>query len=134
MTEKKLPDLTDPLTQPFWEGTANGIIRVQRCDNCGYLRWPPATLCQNCQTIGGTWVEVSPQGTLYSYVTYHRAFDTAFEDDIPYTVALVALDDGPRMYGRLLGEVETSSVGKPVRAVFEKVAPEVTYVWWELAG
>ena len=73
-------------------------------------------------------------GTLWSFAEYHRAFDPAFADDLPYTVALVELDDGPRMYGRLLGDPSTFAVGARVHAVFEPVTEEVTMVRWEIDG
>jgi uncharacterized protein len=125
-----MPDLSDPLVAPFFAASAEGRLVVQRCPACGYRRWPPGPMCPQCQTIGNDWADVRPTGTLYSYVTYHRALNPAFANEVPYTVGLVELDDGPRMYGRLTGDYKTDRVGTPVQAVFKPVIPEVAFVWW----
>ena len=127
---RPMPDLGDPLVAPFFAATAEGRLVVQRCAECGYLRWPPGPLCPQCQTVGGDWADVRPAGALYSYATYQRALGRAFADDVPYTVGLIELDDGPRMYGRLIGDHEAARVGMRVQAVFEPVTPEVTFVRW----
>ena len=130
---KPLPDLEDPLTAPFWSAAREGTLVAQKCAACGYLRWPPGPICNECQTPGGEWTELSPTGTLYSYAEYHRALAPAFKDDIPYVVALVELDEGPRMYGQFRGKVETGDIGRKVRAAFEPVTADVTFVRWEVA-
>jgi uncharacterized OB-fold protein len=128
--EKPMPDVEDPLTAPFWAATAERKLMVQKCGHCGYLRWPPGPLCPECQRAGGDWTEVQPTGTLWSIATYHRALDPAFAGDVPYTVALVELDDGPRMYGRITGDPAALELDGPVRATFDDVAPGVTFVGW----
>jgi hypothetical protein len=127
---RPLPDVADALTAPFWAATAAGKLVVQACAGCGYLRWPPGPLCPECQTEGGTWTEVRPTGSLWSVATYHRALDPAFAGQVPYSVALVELDDGPRMYGQISGEPGTFVLDTPVRAAFDEVAPGVTLVGW----
>jgi uncharacterized OB-fold protein len=131
---KPLPDLTDPLTAPFWQATREGTLLVQKCGECGYLRWPPGPVCTECQTTGGVWTPVGPAGVLYSYAEYHRALAPAFKDEVPYAVGLIELDDGPRMYGALVGLARTEDIGQRVHAVFDPVTPEVTLVKWQLSG
>lgn len=130
MTGRPLPDVNDPLTAPFWAATANRKLMVQACAECGYLRWPPGPLCPECQAEGGKWTEVRAAGSLWSVATYHRALDPAFAEEVPYSVALVELDDGPRMYGRITGDPETFVPDARVRAKFDDVAPGVTLVGW----
>lgn len=127
---RPVPDVDDPRTAPFWAAAADGQLVVQRCPACGALRWPPGPVCTECLTPGGEWAPVRPTGTLYSYAEYHRALDPAFAAEVPYVVALVELDDGPRMYGRFHGPVSTQTVGRRVRAVFDEVAPGVRLVSW----
>jgi uncharacterized OB-fold protein len=91
-------------------------------------------MCPECQADRGVWTEVRPTGLLWSVATYHRALDPAFADEVPYSVALVELDDGPRMYGRLSGDPETFVLDTPVRATFSDVAPGVTLVGWTPEG
>ena len=134
MAESKFPDVNDPSTAPFWKGTKDGKVVVQACTKCGYLRWPPGPLCNECLSSDSEWKEISPSGTLWSYAVYHRAMNPRFKDQIPYTVALVELDDGPRMYGRLVGEPAKIEPGMPVRAVFQEIEPGVTVVNWEISA
>lgn len=129
---KPLPDVTDPLTAPFWSAARAGKLVAQKCARCGYLRWPPGPVCNECLQPGGQWTPLSPTGTLYSYAEYHRALDPAFADDIPYTVGLVELDDGPRVYGMMRGTLATADIGEKVQAVFDPATPEVTFVRWEV--
>lgn len=134
MTEYRgpLPNLDDPLTAPFWRAARAHQIVVQRCSSCRYLRWPPTPLCPECQTEAGEWTQIRPTGTLYSVATYHRALDPAFAEAVPYTVALVQLDDGPRMYGVMVGADATLTLDEPVHAVFDDVTADVTLVRWTM--
>lgn len=133
MTSAVLPDVTDELTAPFWAGTARGVLLVQRCTHCAHLRWPPAPLCPACQSCGADWIEVDPSGTLISYCVYHRAFDKAFADLVPYAVGYVQLAAGPRLHGLLTGALDGLAVDAPVTGVFEAVTEDVTFVRWRVA-
>lgn len=130
--DKPLPDITIPLTAPFWEGTREERLMLQRCPACQYRRWPPLPICPGCHLAGGIWEEISPTGTLWSFATYHRALDSAFAADVPYTVGLVTLDAGPAMYGIIRAETPHLGVGARVHALFEAVTPEVTFVRWKI--
>jgi uncharacterized protein len=128
---KPLPDVNDEATAPFWAGTREGRLLVQKCDNCAYLRWPPGPICPECQSADSAWVDVKPVGRLWSVAVYHRPFDREFAADVPYSVGLVELDEGPRMYGLMIGEPESFVLDAPVHAVFESVTPEVAFVRWQ---
>jgi uncharacterized OB-fold protein len=132
-TSRPLPDTADPLTAPFWDGANQDQLLIQACDRCGYLRWPPGPMCPECQDPNATWTPVRPSGTVWSTATYRRALDPAFADDVPYTVGLIELDDGPRMYGRLHVEPGADVIGRAVRATFRAAAPGINLVEWELA-
>jgi hypothetical protein len=132
MPEANLPDVNDPATAPFWAGAKDGKLVMQTCDKCGYVRWPPGPLCTECLSEDFTWKEIAPTGTLWSYAVYHRAMNPRFKDDIPYTVVLVELDDGPRMYGRLVPNTADIEPGTRMRAVFQDIGPDVKFVTWEI--
>ena len=130
--EGALAPTQDPLTGPFWTAAGEGRLVVQRCDSCGELRWPPLSGCPECLSRETTWAEVPPGGTIWSQVTYHRAFQAELTADIPYTVALVQLDDGPYLAGRLAPGT-TARIGDRVTAEFAEVrgAPQLR---WRPAG
>jgi uncharacterized protein len=77
-------------------------------------------------------MDISPTGTIWSYVVYHRAFHAGFKEDIPYAVALVDLGHGILMEGKVLGEIADVKVGLAVTGVFEDVTEEVTLIRWQL--
>jgi hypothetical protein len=53
----------------------------------------------------------------------------SFEDDLPYGVALVELEEGPRLISNIVGVPrEAVDIGMPVEAVFDAVTSEVTLV------
>lgn len=130
--ERPLPDPDDPLTAPFWAAARENRLVAQRCTDCHYRRWPPAPVCYACQSSNAIWVGLSGRGTLYSYAEYHRALDPSFAAEVPYTVALIELPEGPWMYGKILDTLQTSDIGRPVVAVYEAVTPRVTLVRWQL--
>jgi uncharacterized OB-fold protein len=127
---KPMPDLDDPLVAAFFAATKQERLVVQRCADCHFLRWPPGPLCPQCQSTRSDWTDIRPTGSLYSYAVYHRAMNPAFADDVPYTVGLIELDDGPRMYGRLMGDYDAGSVGCRMHARFVPASPDVTFVHW----
>jgi uncharacterized protein len=108
----------DPLTGPFFEAAAQGRLVVQRCTSCDALRWPPLPGCPECQGHDATWVDVAPSGTVWSFVVYHRAFAAELRSQIPYSVAMVELDDGPFMVGRLVTGEKPPTVGDRIVAEF----------------
>jgi uncharacterized protein len=89
---------------PQWR---DGILRFQRCDGCGYVRYPEAPRCPECLRPGGSWTVDSGTGTVWSFCVYHHVYDRAFAAVVPYTVILVELDSGPRIVSNLL---ETTGV------------------------
>jgi uncharacterized OB-fold protein len=128
-----LPDADDPLLGPHWRGLRDGRILVQSCQECGYLRWQPASVCPECLTPGGTWREVPPTGTLWSYTVYHRSLHPAFKALVPYAVGLVELEAGPRMIGRLAVEEAELTIGMRLKAEFRPASADITLIEWVAA-
>ena len=118
---KPLPVVT-PQTQPFWDATRVGELRVQRCGQCGQLRFPPASICDECLSAEVSWFPVSGRGTVWSMCEFHRVYFKGFADEMPYNVVLVRLDEGPRMYSNIVGVAYADiEVGMRVQAVFDAV-------------
>lgn len=130
--EGPLPDATDATSSGFWAAARCGRLAVQRCDQCGSLRWQPAPICPECLCAGGTWVDLSGCGTVWSFADYHRAMHPAYVPYVPYTVVLVELDEHIRMVGAMYSHEERPFIDARVKAVFEPVTDEVTLVRWAL--
>jgi uncharacterized OB-fold protein len=127
-----LSPIDNPAVAAFYEAAAEGRLAVQHCDSCDALRWPPLPGCPDCRSRNTTWVDVAPSGTIWSFVIYRRAFHASLENQIPYTVAMVELDDGPYMVGRLIPSEKPPAVGDRVDAEFLDV-DGVPTVCWQIA-
>jgi len=93
---------------------------MQRCAACGRLRFPPGYLCRECHGADSDWVEVSGRGTIASFTVMHRAPTPAYAARAPYVLALVDLQEGPRMMANVIGEdALQAAIGDPVEVVFE---------------
>lgn len=128
MTEyaKPLPTLTAD-NRPFWESCREGRLCLQRCGGCGHVRYPISPFCPRCLSGEFEWSAVSGRGTVFSYIVFHQAYHPAFKDDLPYNVALVQLDEGPRMYSNIVGTPNNEvRIGDPVEVVFDPVTPQIT--------
>ena len=113
------------LSTPHWDGCKEGVLRVQRCDDCGHHVFIPQPLCTKCMSGNLSWVESQGRGTLYSYTVVHRPQRPIF--DVPYTVAIVELDEGFHMLTNLL-DVEPGDVaiGMPLEVSFEPMSDDIT--------
>jgi uncharacterized OB-fold protein len=57
--------------------------------------------CPWCGARGAAPVDATGRGTVYSYVTAHQPVSPGYDGPLPYTVATVELDAGPRVLGRV---------------------------------
>lgn len=131
---KPIPDLNDPDMAPFWAATRERRLTAQKCLDCGTLRFPAIPICESCLSERADWVDVSPHGTIWSYVVYHRAFHPGFAPEVPYVVAIVENDDGLRFTGQVRGPREDVDVGTRATAYFDEATPEFTMVQWTVSG
>jgi uncharacterized protein len=113
-----LPELSD-LNRGFWEATARGELAVQRCGGCGHLRYPISEVCPRCLSLELEWEPLSGRGTLYSWIVFHHAYHPAWRDRLPYTVALVELEEGPLLISNLAAGEPV--LGMPLQVTFERV-------------
>ncbi|HET9976810.1 MAG TPA: OB-fold domain-containing protein, partial [Burkholderiaceae bacterium] len=104
-TDTRLPaPPVNDLTRPFWDALKNdGALTFQRCTSCGHAWLPARSDCPSC--LGDQWSREASKGlgTLVSWVVYRHAYDPAFEARLPYTVAVVQLDEGPRLISYVVG-------------------------------
>jgi uncharacterized OB-fold protein len=103
----------DEQSGPYGEGLRAGRVLIQACTACGRRRFPPTPGCPYCADPGLRWEEAAGTGTIYSFITVHRAFDAAFADDVPYDIATIDLDGGGRMVGRVTGPTEIGARVSP---------------------
>ena len=118
-----LPRPTE-LSRPHWDGCREGRLRVQRCAACGGYVFIPQPLCTHCQAGPLEWVDSTGRGTLYSFTTVHRPQRPEFQ--VPYTVAIVELEEGFHMLTNLIDcAPEAMRIGMPLEVTFRKMSEEI---------
>lgn len=125
---KPLPQPT-PETQPYWDGCRQHKLLLQRCKACGTYRFYPRMFCVNpeCHSDEADWVEGSGKGRLHTYTVSHIPGAPGFEDDLPYVVAIIELEEGVHMMSTVI-ECEPEDLGcdLPVQVVFDDVTEEIS--------
>jgi uncharacterized OB-fold protein len=126
---KPLPAITSE-AKPFWDAAAQNKLVMQHCQNCNAWVWTPRPLCNECGSDRIDWTPLSGNGQVYSFTVIRqvvgRAASKAFEPDIPYVVAWVDLDEGPRMITNIVRcPAENVKLGMKVSVVFEQATPEI---------
>ena len=115
----------------WWEALDEERLLLPRCSVCGRCFFPPISSCPHCGAPDPEQADASGRGTIYSWVVVHRALDPAFADNVPYVIVAVHLEEGARMFGRLLGD------GRPSAAAVVRFTPfrrgGVTLPGFELA-
>jgi uncharacterized OB-fold protein len=124
--KKPLPRI-DEETRGYWEALARRELYFQRCRDCGTKRFYPRAVCPVCLSSATTWVRASGRGTVYSFTVTHQNQAPGFREELPYVLAYVELEEGPRLMTNVVGcAPDAVRIGMPVEVVFEDVTPEVT--------
>jgi uncharacterized OB-fold protein len=117
-------------TEFFWEGTAAGELRIQKCAGCGALRHPPGPSCPVCHALDREYVVSAGRGVVFSHVTHHHPPIPGHE--LPIELALVDLAEGVRMVATVDEPVE---IGDEVAVSFRRIDDDLTLpVWRRAAG
>jgi uncharacterized OB-fold protein len=99
---------------------------LPRCEACGEFRFPPRLRCPRCGQTHTEWVAASGRGSVYSYVVVHQRLHPAFDANLPYAVALVQLEEGPRMLALVIeSDLADVRVEAPVEVVFQTLDDEL---------
>ena len=123
-----------PETQPFWDGARSGELRLQRCDACAHVYFPPRPFCPRCASRAVSWFKATGKARLYSYVIHHRP---APGFTPPYAIAVVELEEGPRMMTNIVGCPQTPEalvLDMPLEVVFTPVSKEISLPLFQPVG
>jgi uncharacterized protein len=125
---KPLPVRTEA-NAPFWDSAKRHALEMQRCGGCDRFRYPVADFCPNCLSPEYEWQPVSGRATVYSYIIVHQRYDPSFAGDLPYNVAVVELEEGPRLVTNLVGVANDAiRVGMPLTVSYDDVTDDFTLV------
>lgn len=114
-----VPAEVTPDNQEFFAGLEAGRVRLPRCDRCGNVVWYPRHHCPACGSGEVTWFDASGKGTVYSFTVVRRS-QGDWSAAVPYVLAYVELDEGPRVLTNVVGaDPGGVAIGARVEAVVE---------------
>lgn len=123
-----------PETQHFWDGTLAGELRLQRCADCEHTYFPPRPFCPKCSSRAVRIFKASGRGRLLSYVINQRPHPAW---DGPYSIAIVELDEGPRMMSNIVDCPQTPEalvLDMPLVVTFERASDEIALPLFKPVG
>lgn len=113
----------DPDSRPYFEGLAEGLLMIQRCEPCGLQQFPPRAICTRCGSRELRFEPASGYGIIYAMSVMHRPSEPAFAESTPYVVALVDLDEGVRVMARGAVAPEKLRTGMQVLVQPDRMPP-----------
>ena len=131
---KPVPVAT-PESDFFWDKTRKHELWIQKCVDCDTAFFYPRMICPDCLEDKIEWFKTSGKGFLYTYMINHRP-PPGFEDEAPYAIAIVQLDEGPRMMTNIVGIENTPEnlvLDMPLEVVFEDIVDDMSLPKWRPA-
>jgi uncharacterized protein len=105
----------------YWRSAEKEELALQKCKGCGAARFPARHLCPVCWSDQAEWTRASGRGTIYAATVVRRAPSPEYKDMVPYVLALIDLEEGPRMITNLVGDGALNwRIGDAVRVTFER--------------
>ncbi len=125
-TPQKPVPVPDEASREFFEGARQGRFMLQRCGGCGACRFVARERCDACRSREYTWEQASGRATVVSFAVMHQRYHPAFYDELPYPLAVVELEEGPRLITSVVGvSAEELKAGMAMQAVYEEIGEGV---------
>ncbi len=127
--ERPLPQPITPEARPYWDGLKAQQLMLPKCADCGHTFFYPRALCPRCASRAITWIQASGRGRLHAFGIAYQSFNRAFKVPPPYVLAMIELEEGPRLLSNLVNVTADPAHVKcemPVEVVFERLSDDVT--------
>ena len=127
--ERPIPQPITPESKPYWDGMKEGKLMLPKCQDCGKFHFYPRVFCPHCHSNNLTWVQGSGKGKLYSFEILYRQFNRAVKVPPPYVLAMVELEEGPRMMTNIVDCPQTPEalvLDMPLHVAFTPLDEEIT--------
>ncbi|HEY6600168.1 MAG TPA: OB-fold domain-containing protein [Pseudomonadales bacterium] len=130
---RPLPTPT-PTSAPFWDALKDGVVKLQRCNDCDAWVFYPRSRCPQCLADALTWHSVSGLGTLYTFTIARQPTSPHFAGEVPQRLGVVELDEGVRLTTTLVNVADQDiRIGMRVKPYFDQVADDVTLLRYQPA-
>jgi len=110
------------LTAPYWKALEEGRLSFQRCAACAHAWLPARSECPRCLAREPRWETASGRARLVSWVVYHHAYHDYYATRLPYNVAVVELDEGPRLVSNIVDARSDLRIDMPLDIVIQREA------------
>ncbi len=93
-----------------------------KCETCGKNYFPSRPICPKCRRKGKlVKVQFSGKGKIYTHTTIYSA-PTGFENQVPYVIALIELEEGARVLGQVVDcDPKDVKIGAKVEKIFREI-------------
>ncbi len=119
--KRPVPRASEPDTEAFWAATKEKELRYQQCSNCNTVVFYPRRHCTGCTDGNLEWKVSAGKGTIYTYSVVRQSYHPFFRNMVPYTVAWIDMDEGPRLISNVTGIApEEVSIGQKVQIEWEE--------------
>ena len=133
-TGRYLPTIYE-IEKPYWQAAKQHRLVLQKCSSCGKVRYPIGPICPQCQSDTFEWSQMCGRGVVHGYVVYHKPWTEYFKSKVPYVVAYVEIEEGPRLTSNILGiPASEVRIGMPVSVTYEDITNDITLVQFEVRG
>lgn len=123
----------DYVSRHYWEAAARGDVLYQECPACGHRQFYPRAMCTAC-AAEPEWRRASGRGTVHTFTVIRQNMAEPFRDQLPYVVAMVELEEGPRMMTNITHCDPTDvHIGMPVEAYAVEVEDGLGLPFWRPA-
>lgn len=124
MNESVLPQKPQPKMTPgaehYWQSATEEHFVLPQCDDCSEIFFYPRVWCPKCFSQNLSWYKASGKGKVYSFSVVHQAPFPSYKNDVPYVLAIIALEEGPHMMSNVINcDPQSVLVDMPVNVTFE---------------
>lgn len=129
LTDRSLPDV-DNVSSTYWTGAAQGALLFQQCPACGHRQLYPRAMCTAC-AADTEWKQAVGRGTVHTFTVIRQNMASPWERWLPYVVAIVELEEGPRMMSNITHcDVDDVHVDMPVECYAVAVEDGLAIPFW----
>lgn len=119
MSGKPVP-VANPDTAVFWDACNEKRFLIQTCSACGQSQFYPRSICKSCHSTDLEWRDASGRGSIKTFTVVHYAPTPGFNEDLPYVLALIDLEEGVRaMMNVIECNIADVHIGMEIELTFE---------------
>lgn len=130
---RSIPAVTTE-TAPFFKSAAEGRLEIQKCSDCGRYQHYPRRFCTSCLSANIGFVPVSGRGTVYTFTICRIPGHPSMQERVPYAIAMIDLEEGPRLMAGIEGDARELAIGSTVDVVFEALTDDIALPMFRLSA